>query len=71
MLDAMRSLREHDALRLTWRWTELVDFFSKSNLRMIVEPHEISDGDDAHVGEVRDRETKVVPIEDPIEAVDG
>ncbi len=68
-MDALASLRGHDALRLTWRWTELVDYFSKNDIRMVVEAHEILDGDLAHVGEVRNRETKVVEIDDPIEAV--
>ncbi len=61
----LRYLRERDAVRLSWRWTELKNLYEHLGLSMTIEPHEIEDGDpDADVGEVWTTATKVEAVTD-------
>ncbi len=50
---ALRTLIEADAVRLTWRWTELKAAAQKFDVTLAIAQHEIEDGDpDALIGEV-------------------
>ncbi len=60
---AVRYLMEHDAVRLTWRWTELKDVSHRVGLTMVVAPREIEDGDpEALVGETWSTSTRVLGV---------
>ncbi len=60
LLDAIRYAVDKDALRLTWRWTELKALYDTLDLPMTTVRHEIEDGDpDADVGEVWTATTSV------------
>ena len=61
---ALRALMEVDAVRLTWRWSQLQTAAQRHDVTLAVAKHEIEDGDpDALVGEVWTSRTGVVPIE--------
>ena len=63
--EVLRYLRDKDALRLTWRWTELKGVYETLDLPMTIVRHEIEDGDpDADVGEVWTTATKVEAVPD-------
>ena len=65
MVSVLRYLRDRDALRLTWRWTELKGVYESLDLPMTIVRHEIEDGDpDADVGEVWTTATKVEAVTD-------
>ncbi len=65
MVSVLRYLRDRDALRLTWRWTELKGVYESLDLPMTIVRHEIEDGDpDADVGEVWTTATKVEAVPD-------
>lgn len=65
LFGALRHAVEQDALRLTWRWTELKRLYETLDLPMTVVRHEIADGDpDADVGEVWTDHTKVEAVPD-------
>ena len=58
--NALRFLMERDAVRLTWRWTELQEAVIEVDVPMTIVRHEIEDGDpDAMVGEVWTEATSV------------
>lgn len=58
--DALRRLMDADAVRLTWRWTELQAIAVDLDIPMTIVRHEIEDGDPvAHVGEVWSTTTTV------------
>ena len=58
-------LKFSDALRLTFRWTELKGVFEALDIPMTITSHEIVDGDlDADVGEVWTKATKVEAVPD-------
>ena len=58
--DALRALMDADAVRLTWRWTELQAIAVELDIPMTIVRHEIEDGDPkAHVGEVWSTTTTV------------
>ena len=53
LFDALRALMDADAVRLTWRWTELQQAAIDLDIPITIVRHEIEDGDPvAHVGEV-------------------
>ncbi len=63
--DALRYAMERDALRLTWRWTELKNLYEHLGLSMTIASHEIEDGDtEADIGEVWTTATKVEAVTD-------
>ena len=65
LFDAIRLALDRDALRLTWRWTELKGLYETLDLPMTIVRHEIEDGDlDADVGEVWTTATKVEAVPD-------
>ncbi len=65
MMSVLRHLMARDALRLTWRWTELKGVYESLDLPMTIVRHEIEDGDpDADVGEVWTTATKVEAVPD-------
>jgi hypothetical protein len=58
--DALKALMDADAVRLTWRWTELQAAAVEYDIPMTIVRHEIEDGDpDASVGEVWTSTTSV------------
>ncbi len=58
--DALRALMDADAVRLTWRWTELQAAAVTFDIPMTIVRHEIEDGDPAAlVGEVWSTTTTV------------
>lgn len=58
--EALRTLIDADAVRLTWRWTELQAAAIEYDIPMTIVRHEIEDGDpDAMVGEVWTEATSV------------
>lgn len=60
LLDAMKALMDADAVRLTWRWTELQAVAIEYDIPMTIVRHEIEDGDPkALVGEVWTEATSV------------
>ena len=62
--EALRYLIEEDAVRLTFRWTELGTAARALDVTLAVAKHEIEDGDPkALVGEVWSSRTSVVPKE--------
>jgi len=62
--DSLRMLMQADAVRLTWRWSQLQTAAQRHDVTLAVAKHEIEDGDpDALVGEVWTSRTGVVPIE--------
>ncbi len=64
-VEVLRYLRDQDAVRLTWRWTELKGVFQALDIPMTITSHEIVDGDlDADVGEVWTTATKVEAVPD-------
>ena len=52
MVEAVRLLTERRAAELKFRWTELRRMFDQLGITLKVHPGEITDGDEAHVGEV-------------------
>jgi hypothetical protein len=63
---AVGYLREADALRLSWRWTELQRVARDLDLTLSIAKHQIEDGDpSAHVGEVWGSTVRVEPIPEP------
>jgi hypothetical protein len=61
---AVGYLREADALRLSWRWTELQRVARDLDLTLSIAKHQIEGGDPAaHVGEVWGSTVRVEPIE--------
>jgi hypothetical protein len=61
---AVGYLRDADAVRLTWRWTELQQAARDLDLTLNVAKHQIEDGDpSAHVGEVWTSTVKIVALE--------
>ena len=62
--DSLRMLMQADAVRLTWRWSQLQTAAQRHDVTLAVAKHEIEDGDpDALIGEVWTSRTGVVPIE--------
>jgi len=62
--DPLRILMDFDAVRLTWRWTELQRASLGMDVTLAVAKHEIEDGDpEALIGEVWSSRTSVVPKE--------
>jgi len=62
--DPLRLLMAEDAVRLTWRWTQLQAAAEQHDVTLSIAKHEIEDGDpDALVGEVWSSRTSVVPKE--------
>ncbi len=60
MVDALKALMAVDAVRLTWRWTELQAAAIEHDIPMTIVRHEIEDGDPkALVGEVWTEATSV------------
>lgn len=60
MIDALKTLMAADAVRLTWRWTELQAAAIEHDIPMTIVRHEIEDGDPkALVGEVWTEATSV------------
>ena len=60
MVDALKALMDKDAVRLTWRWTELQAAAIDYDFPMTIVRHEIEDGDPkAMVGEVWTEATSV------------
>ncbi len=58
--EALKTLMKADAVRLTWRWTELQEAAIEHDIPMTIVRHEIEDGDpDAMVGEVWTEATSV------------
>ena len=63
---ALQLLLAEDAVRMTWRWSQLQTAAQRHDVTLAVAKHEIEDGDpDALVGEVWTSRTGVVPIETP------
>jgi len=61
---ALNVLMQDDAVRLTWRWSQLQAAAQRHNVTMAVAKHEIEDGDPhALIGEVWSSRTSVVPKE--------
>jgi predicted NAD/FAD-binding protein len=61
---AVGYLREADAVRLTWRWTELQRVARDLDLTLSIAKHQIEGGDPAtHIGEVWGSTVRVEPIE--------
>jgi len=62
--EILQALLAEDAVRLTWRWTQLQAAAQRHDVMLAVAKHEIEDGDpDALVGEVWSSRTSVVPKE--------
>lgn len=62
--EALYELIAEDALRLTWRWTQLQAAAQRHDVTLAVAKHEIEDGDpDAVIGEVWTSKTTIVPLE--------
>jgi hypothetical protein len=60
LTDTLRTLMEADAVRLTWRWTELQAVAIEYDMPMTIVRHEIEDGDPkALVGEIWTEATNV------------
>lgn len=60
LFDALKALMAADAVRLTWRWTELQAAAIEYDIPMTIVRHEIEDGDlKALVGEVWTEATSV------------
>jgi hypothetical protein len=62
-------LKERDALRFTWQWTNLKSMFHAMGVKLVIGPEEIdpdaSDLDDPHVGEWRVQSgVKRVPLKE-------
>lgn len=51
-VEAVRLLLERRAAELKFRWTELRRLFDQLGITLKLHPGEITDGDEAHVGEV-------------------
>ena len=61
---SLRLLMQEDAVRLTWRWSQLQTAAQRHDVTLAVAKHEIEDGDPgALVGEVWTSRTSTVPIE--------
>lgn len=62
--EGLRKLMDCDAVRLTWRWSELQTAAQHYDVTLAIAKHEIEDGDpDTHVGEVWSIKTRVVAKE--------
>jgi len=60
----LAALLAEDAVRLTWRWSELQTASQRHDVTMAIAKHEIEDGDPkALIGEVWEDKTAVKPIE--------
>lgn len=62
-MHALRIYRSLDAVRLTWRWTEVKSALAVHRIPLTIAQQEVRDGDAELVGEIRDTEVKIEEIE--------
>ena len=62
---AIHYLMEHDAVRLTWRWTELKATAHLLGFALTTAPREVEDGDpEADIGETWSTSTRVLGVQE-------